>query len=136
MDFAEATRALKYGSSIRRKSWPPFFHLKIIEHKDDKGDTFKVITGYRQEAIPFIYDSGIIISDDWIVVDVDDNLIDFPAAIEKLRQRYKVRLKSWPKNTYLELSENSKNLVMRRMCEHDYVPTFECFSADNWEIME
>jgi len=137
MDFSEATILLKEGKSIRRKSWPEFVHLKIIGMEDDKMNPVDVIQGYRQEAVPFNYDTSIILSNDWVVIGNDENeLIEFPAAVEMLKYRRKIRLKEWPIHTFLELHPNGKELFMRKMCEYDYTPSFECFAATDWETME
>lgn len=138
MNFMEATKLLKEGFAIRRKSWPDYVHLKISIVNDD-GENKEVIKGYRQEAVPFLYDASIITSDDWMIVDNaahEQEIIDFPTAIDMLKWRKKVRLKDWPKSTFLELHPNGKELFMRKICEHPYTPTFECFSSTDWETYE
>lgn len=137
MNFMDATKLLKGGHAIRRKAWPEFTYIKIENVIIPEGEEVQVIKGYRQEAVSFVYDTSIIISDDWIVVGVSpEDTIDFPNAVEMLKKRFKIKLKEWPRSTFIELDMNGKDLFMRKMCEHPYTPTFECFCAIDWETVE
>lgn len=131
MNFSEATKALKEGKKIRRKSWDRFTNI-AKEENEGQDEIF----AYAQMAVPYFYDNNIILSDDWEVVDAQGATIDFPDAVEMLKKRFKVRLKHWPKHQYIELSENGRELVLRKMSQHVFQPDFECFSAIDWEIFE
>lgn len=136
MNFSEATKLLKEGHGIRRKSWPDCSYVKIEVFITTESEEVPVIKHYRQEIVPFVYDNSIILSDDWVVVGEEDNIIDFPSAMEKLRYRYKVKPKEWDKNTYIALDQGLHELNQYRMCEHRYHISFEDFSANDWEVTE
>ena len=135
MNFQEAIDSLNKGESIRRKSWDALVHLKIVEVPYDNGEVEQRLTAYRQEAVPFTYNKTIMVSTDWVVCGTVDE-ITFPAAVEMLKKRFKVRLKAWAPTTFLELAPDGKELFMRKLCEYDYTPSFECFSATDWELYE
>lgn len=129
MNFSEASKELLSGQSIRRKAWNDKIHLKIIEIPYGR------VQGFREESVPFKYDNNIITSDDWVVLGDEDIQIPFSVAIEKLKKRFKLKLPRWPSQTYIEVNEHGDDLIMHRICEFEYVPTFECFCATDWEVI-
>lgn len=137
MNFMEATLALKDGFAIRRKAWRDLTHLKVEVKIYNTGLEESFIQVYRQEIVPFDYDTSIVFSNDWIVIGTNENeLIEFAVAVEMLKHKRKVKLKEWPRSTFLELSPDGNDIYMRRMCEFNYVPCFEDFADNDWEILE
>ncbi|HLX54262.1 MAG TPA: hypothetical protein VKR58_09990 [Aquella sp.] len=134
MNFEEIVKELRSGHPIRRKSWKEHSHIKLTTIIIPEGEEVTCIKGYRHEAVYFSYNADIIISDDWMVYGSED-VIDFPSAIKMLKKKFKVKLKCWPKLTYIEL-DRENNLIMYMLSEHTYHPTFDDFSAIDWEIME
>lgn len=127
MDFKEASDALKEDKKIRRKSWDKSFYLMM-----DLTDNIKC---YREEAVPFVYTVDIINSHDWVIVGEGDDNISFPNIIKPLMEGKKVKLKEWPYDCFLEATQNGKELFMRRICEVNFTPTFECFTNNDWEVI-
>ncbi len=142
MNFADAVKELKSGCSIRRKSWDEsnfidmdVQDIKIIDGRIEDVEPFNVILAFRLEAFPFNMDANIIISEDWNVVGTEE-VIDFPTAFEMAKSRNKIKLKEWPATTYLEVDPSGNELFMRKLASCNYTPTFECFNALDWEVVE
>lgn len=129
MIFKEAIEHIHKGGKVRRKSWPPTFHLACTYTPELP----PLVRAFRQDTIVFSYDLSIILSDDWIIIGEDDKHVKFEDAIEALKIKKCVRLSTWDKNEYLLIDNNE--LVMKKFIEHPYVPTFSCFTADDWETM-
>jgi len=65
-----------------------------------------------------------------------DGLLTFPDMCQKLFEGYKAKLLDWPPDCFIESTPNRKEIFLRRICEYDFTPTFECFSSSDWEIIE
>lgn len=116
MNFSEATNLLKEGHGIRRKSWPEFVYIGWHYVVDDEGfELPPELAEYRQETIPFLYRNDIIISEDWEIIGEEGTTFNFSEAVEAMMRRYKIRLSSWEKNTWIQLSENTRDIIMKRM---------------------
>lgn len=131
MDFKEAYTQLKTGKKIRRKGWQNSFYITMAE--------FNTIDCYRVEVVPFTYDLSILNSNDWVVFNKDeDNLINVPfnEVIDFLIKGKKAKLPEWPDSCFIELTPNKKELIMYKTCEYDFVPTIECLTNNDWEIID
>jgi len=128
MNFKNAEKLLREGKKIRRKNWQASLYLQI--------DALGNIKGFREEAISFNYDLTIINSHDWVIIGEDDNIISFAEALDALLHGKLVKLKEWPIDCFLEKTSNGKEVFMRRTCEYDFIPTFECFLSTDWEEIE
>ena len=129
MDFIDAVHELHKGRKIRRKSWDKSVYLQVLSNS--------FVQCYRSEAVPFLYDNDIILSYGWLILgDPEAKEYFFPEAVEILMNRGKVALNSWPPETYLEVTPNSREIFMRRECEFAFTPTFECFMSKDWELIE
>src|ERR1017187_6901496 len=130
MNFKEAYIEAIKNKKIRRKVWEKSIYLCMVyEHEDE------LIRCFREECVMFVYDISILTSDDWVIVGEDKTMI-FADALTALLEGKKVRLKIWPVGCFLESTSNKKDLYMRKKCEYDFTPTFECLSSDDWEVME
>lgn len=127
MDFKEASELLKQDKKIRRKAWDKSFYLLM-----DELDNVKC---FREEAVPFTYNLSIITSHDWVIVG-EDKEMSFPDALMALLDGKLIKLKEWPNDCFLEATQNGKEVFMRRICEYDFTPTFECFSSTDWDVLE
>jgi hypothetical protein len=125
MNFKEAYEKLEQGLRVRRKAWDKSIFLQ---------DTL-IIECFREECVPFIYSMDIVESR-WLVVGEGENEISFVNAIEELHKGKGIKLFDWPENCFLECSKDRKELFMRRITKFDFTPTFECFSANDWEVLE
>ncbi len=131
MDFREAHHQLVSGYKIRRKLWDKSIYIKMNEEHH--------IKCYREEAFTFSYNLDIINSHDWIIIGYgNENLgvVCFHELIPFLLKGEKAKLPEWPDDTFIESTKNGKELFMRRICEYDFTPTFECFTSTDWEIIE
>ncbi len=123
MDFKEAVEKLEEGKKIRRREW-----------KDESLHIF-MDKCYREEYFPFNYTVDIMISQGWIIIGEEDTFC-FSDIIKPLMEGNKVKLEEWPNDCFLEVYKGTKELFMRKISEVDFIPTFECFTSDDWMVME
>ena len=83
----------------------------------------------------FHFDSDIILSDDWIIDNDHDVLVTFEIMLEAVKQKRKAKLPHWT-TSYLELSENGRDLYVRKMAPINFVPSYACFSSNDWMVLE
>ncbi len=128
MNFKEAYNQLMQSKKIRRKEWDKSLYLKL--------NNDNLVRCYREEAIPFSYDLDILTSDDWIVTNKLGNF-PFYEVIYFLMQGEKAQLSIWPDDCFIESTRSGiKDLFMRRICEHDFIPTFECLISNDWSVID
>jgi len=125
MNFAKAYIALQNGDKIRRKKWEPLMHLKRI---DDK-----IIT-YKGEYTNFYTNSSVIISDGWKVIEGDGKSLTFIEALDELRNKKELRYKDWQDNTFIFIDK--EQIALCKPVEFEFMPTWECFNSQDWEIMK
>jgi hypothetical protein len=132
MDFKDAYKQLILERKIRRKVWDKSLYLKF--------NYDGLARCYREEAIPFSYDIDIITSNDWFILksNGEDRLGNFPfyEVIDYLKQGEKAQLSNWPEDCFIESTKDGKEIFMRRICEYDFVPTFECFTSNDWSVID
>jgi len=129
MEFKEMYSYLLSNHKIRRRAWEEK-SLFLMMTPDNH------VKCYRQECVPYIYDMDIINSHDWIVVGDEKNLLPFSDVIIPLMNGKNVRLKEWPKDNFLECTPNGKDIFLRKTCEYQFVPTMECFAANDWDVIK
>jgi hypothetical protein len=127
MHFLEAHEHLKEGKRIRRKIWDKTLYLRLNEEKEVKA--------YIEECVPFNFTIDIINSYDWQICGEDVDLT-FPEIIEPLKKGKNVKLKDWSNECKLESTPTGSEVYLRRIAVYDFTPTFACFSASDWEILE
>lgn len=128
MKFEEAYLSLVENKKIRRKGWMASLYLMMSE-----GGAIK---SYRQECIHYQYDLSIINSTGWLIVgDTENKSYLFNEMCEKLRKGQKARLPEWSVDASIE-TQDGQTIFMRINCEFEFVPTFGCFSANDWEIVQ
>lgn len=128
MQFEKAYQELLKGKKIRRKEWEHFMHLRY-----QNGN----VKTYKGEYTHFYNTSNIIMSNDWIVIDGDGKALTFLEALEELRQKKKITSKKMIEDNidaFLFIDKNQ--FAMCKAVEFDFMPTFECFNAVDWEIMK
>jgi hypothetical protein len=127
MNFEKAYRELLKGKNIRRKEWEHFMHLRLIEGK---------IKTYRGEYSHFYSTSNMILSNDWLVIDGDGKELTFLEALEELRQKKKLTSKRMVEDNIDAFIFIDKNqFAICKAIEFDFMPTYECFNASDWEVM-
>jgi hypothetical protein len=126
MDLKEALGQLAEGKKIRRRNWPSLLFLKKDKDK---------IVCFRQETILFDYDLSILDSVGWSEVGEEDENLSFSEAVERLFHMKKITLNEWPEDCYLQQSENGREIYMKKDSIYSFVPTFECLSATDWEVI-
>ncbi len=113
------------GAKIRRKEWLPLVH---IVYKDN------LVQTYQGQKTHFYDKAEIILSDGWQVIGEEErgefNFIDI---IEELKNKKQVRQKNWPDNKYLYIDTNQ--FVACEPIPYDFMPTFACLCANDWEII-
>ncbi len=133
-EFKEAFEELRQGKKIRRVSWEPSIYIMLTENILLAEQ--KEIKAFRQECVSFPYDLSIMLSDGWLIDDKGDEKFLFLDVIQSLKQGKRVKLETWPDDCFLEATRNGQEVFMRRTCEYDFTPTFECLSASDWEILD
>ncbi len=127
MIFEKAYKELLKGKKIRRKEWDKFMHLRLID--DD-------IKTYKGEYTHFYNNAKILISSGWLVVDGDRKELTFLEALEELKNKKKLTNKDWVEkgwDKFIFVDENQ--LAMCTAIEFDFMPTYLCLIASDWEIM-
>ena len=122
MNFSDAMECLKKGSKVTRKLWDKkiYFFLKKNE-----------IKCYQSNLSHYAYNQEIMISDGWIVDDIENQEYQFCDIIPLLRLGSKARLKVWS-NRYIYYDFSEKELISHSMSTTPFIPGFEAFSADDW----
>jgi hypothetical protein len=128
MDFETASKALNDGHKIRRSSWERSLHIKKCEGS---------IMAYQDIAVPFEYSLDILESNDWIMIgDPSKGTLNFINAIKALLEGHNVRLSTWVNDEFLAITTDRKNVYMVKKEKTKFVPTFECFTKNDWEVIE
>ncbi|MDP4145613.1 MAG: hypothetical protein Q8936_14195 [Bacillota bacterium] len=128
MELKEAYQGINCGKKIRRKSWPNNAYLKSNSNDE--------LTMYHIRADLFTYDLSIIHSHGWICITNHNRSepIDFISGLQYLNEGMKLRLQEWPDSTYLMI--DNRNIVIFKEEEWNFVPTYECLIAHDWEIID
>lgn len=127
MEFKEAYEHLTNGKKINRRGWrDSTMYLKM-------NDTFEVKC-YRQECAYFRHDLTVL-DYSWVILG-EENLVSFADAIPLLLKGKKIKLETWPSDCYIEVDSDKKSLIKYGLCEFDFVPTFECFAANDWDVID
>jgi hypothetical protein len=128
MNFEKAHRELMDCKKIRRKEWEQFMHLRII---DGEVKTFK------GEYSDFYQDSNILISNGWLVMEGDGKEIPFLEALEHLREKKWITKRTWLDaglNRFVFV-DNGKLAICNEV-QFEFMPTWKCLCATDWEVMK
>jgi hypothetical protein len=127
MDFKTAKIALLEGKKIYRRAW---LHSYITKEGDD-------IKCYSTTLRYFNFTPDIIFCNDWICLDdPEKKCMDFTEALKLLKQKHKMRLKSWLPETYIKEEEDGANVYMSVISENPVYISYPDFQAQDWEVME
>ncbi len=124
MNFEKAMKELHAGKKIRRKEWGHLTHLKIIDNE---------VVAFRGEVTNFDENPSILISDGWIVVDGDGKKMTFIEGIEQLKLK-KCLTQDSMNESFIFIDNES--IVMCKPVEFNFMPTWKCINANDWEIMK
>jgi hypothetical protein len=127
MNFDKAYKELLKGKKIRRKEWEHFMHLRYVDGE---------VKTYKGDYTHFYKTSNIVLSNDWISLDGDGRELTFLEALEELKNKKKLTCKQWIEDkldAFIFIDKNQ--FAMCKAIEFDFMPTFECFMATDWEIM-
>jgi hypothetical protein len=124
MNFDKAHKELLAGKKIRRKEWEPFMHLRLMDGK---------VATFRGENINFYGNANNLIKTGWKVVDGDGKELTFVEALEELRLKKAI--------THDDLNEgfifvDKGNLAVCRPVEYEFMPSFSCLCASDWEVIK
>lgn len=127
MNFEKAYAALLKGKKIRRREWDPYMHLRFID-----GD----VKTYKGEYTQFYNNAKILISIGWKVLDEEGDYLNFLEALEQLKNKKKLTNLEWIENNqdkFIFIDQNQ--IVMCTAVEFDFMPTFQCMTSNDWEIL-
>lgn len=124
MNFEKAHKELLAGKKIRRKEWEPYMHLRLI---DDH------VMTYKGENISFYGYPDLLISCNWLVVDGDGKNLTFLEALEELKQKKSITREGY-EDSFIFVDNG--NLAMCKQIKYEFMPTFKCLCATDWEIMK
>jgi len=134
MNIDEAVKHLLKGNKITRKSWHNFNYLKEESNH---------VLNYQQIFTKFKYDGDILLNNDWIVKNQDDWVVEnqneprkFHVLFPLLVAGMKLSRESWSEETYIFYDKASKEIIFSEIVVHDYVPSIDSFSANDWEVVE
>lgn len=128
MQFEKAYEELLKGKKIRRKEWEHFTHLRLAGKEEVKT--------YKGEYTEFYQNSNILVSNGWIVLDGDGEQMPFIDALQELKLKKKITNIDWLEKGYDKFIFIDHNkLAMCTAIEFDFMPTYQCLLATDWEIM-
>lgn len=125
MTFEEAMTELKSGKKVTRKLYKNELFLESNSY---------TIKAYRPILEPYIYDSDIMLSEDWLIDDLTGRF-QFYEIVLYLQQGFKARIDGW-KNKYIYLDHSSRQLIAHYFDEFVFMPSFIDFVADDWMVIE
>lgn len=125
MKFTDALSALKEGKKISHHGWKDMY----IQKANDKE-----LKCFIKGTSHFPWDMSIIISEDWLIEN-DPQLVSFDESIKALNKGKKVKLSTW-KDRHIEYDKYNKEVVLKHWISHNYIPDFDDFISDQWEILE
>ncbi len=130
MEFKEAFEKVSLGKKIRRRGWiDKSIYFVMTPEKD--------LIGYRQEVVSFSFNINLANTHDWMLVDEkSEDILSFPEAVYMLSIGKKIRSKSWDDDSFIQISENRKEIYLKRTCEYNFQPEFECLSSNDWEVID
>lgn len=128
MDFKEIWPELIAGKKVRRQEWNEGLFIQFINEE---------IQSYLHYGEPFAYDNSILLSDDWVVIGENENVLyRFHSACEQLALGKAIKLKSWPDTCYLVLDKETNMIFRFKNEKSNFLPTFPCMIAMDWEVIE
>ena len=128
MQFEKAYADLLKGKKIRRREWEKFMHLNIVNGE---------VKTYKGEYTNFYDKANILISKGWMILDGDGKEMNFLEALEALKNNQKVTHKDWlEKNVDCFIYINSNQIVKCKAIEFDFMPTFQCMTSNDWEVLK
>lgn len=125
MNFEKAYKELLAGKKIRRKEWEALMHLRMIDEE---------VIAFRGEYSTYYSTPSFLISKEWMVVDGDGKRLDFIEALEELRQKKCIRKEEWIDESFMFVDKGK--LAICKPVKFDFMPTWECFNASDWELIK
>lgn len=124
MNFEKAFKDLKAGKRIRRKEWEPL-QFMVMEDK-------KIVT-YRGEYSNFYGDVNLMLDEGWYV-DGEDKDLNFVEVVEALKIKQKVRNRKWNPDCFIFIDKDK--IAICKPVAYEFMPTYQCFCASDWEILK
>lgn len=128
MLFSEAMKEVIKGARVTRRPWLGTMYFE--RDKDNQND----IVCFQSMLAAFHYDDSIMISNDWLIEGCNEPLY-FYDIVNHLQSGKKATLSTWEKDTYIYYDSVNKYLVMHQMHAMPYIPDFDSFIANDWEIV-
>lgn len=129
MNFSDAIKELNKGCKVRRGGWEKTIYLKIC---DMQGKQY--VTAFNLTVNSFNFDASIIISEDW-KIDGSQELQSFEKVVDALQLGKSAKLSSWDEQ-YIMLDKNTNQIVFCFYEAHPFTPTFDCFRALDWSVVD
>jgi len=124
MNFEKAHKELLAGKKIRRKEWEPLMHLRMID--DD-------VVAFKGEYCSFYQTPNVLVSSGWRVVDNEERVMTFVEAIEELKNK-KCITREGMGEAFVFVDKNQ--LATCKPVQFDFMPTWSCMNAIDWETMK
>lgn len=129
MNFTDAMKELDSGRKIFRREWNGRY---LKKHADTFSGVIK-ISSFEEGFYPFTYDLDILNTDDWQLYGSHEEVFNFTEAIEHLKNGRRLMRKDW-EDCYIALDRDYA-LMIRKIIESSFIPTFKCLSSSDWEIL-
>lgn len=129
MNFSDAMKELKKGNKVRRGSWEKTLYLKTFEAQGKQ-----YVTAFSLSTNIFNFDASIILSDDW-KIDNSEELHSFDKVVDALQIGKTAKLSTWD-DQYIMLDKEMNQIVFCHYEAHPFAPTFDCFRALDWSVID
>ncbi|HHT9109568.1 MAG TPA: hypothetical protein ACFYDZ_00245 [Candidatus Brocadiaceae bacterium] len=123
MNFNEAVLRLKAGEKITREPWANELYFQMKEGR---------VVCYQPMLDHYPYTDDIMVSEGWIVEDKMDFPMPFSEIIPMLLEGKKARMFDW-EFSYIYLDKETRGLLLHRMTELPFAPSFNDFTAEDWQ---
>ena len=128
MIFDKAYSELLKGKKIRRKEWESLMHMRLIDGK---------VKTYKGEHSNYYATADILISTGWRIVDGDGKDLTFLEAIQELKNKKCLTNTLWLDDKCQKfIFIDNEQIAICKEVEFDFMPTYKCLCATDWEILK
>jgi hypothetical protein len=121
MKFCEAMDLLKAGKKVTRNDWKDGLYFILEEGK---------VHSYQPVVEHYAYNEDIMVSENWMVDGATESK-SFCEIIPDLQNGSKAWMSDWKPEFFIYLDPQS-GLVLHRMSQFPFNPSFEDFKANDW----
>lgn len=121
MNFCDAMDLLKAGKKVTRNDWRDGLYFVMEEGK---------VHSYQPVLEHYLYTEDIMVSDGWMVEGATEAKT-FCEIIPDLQKGTRAWMSDWKPEFYIYL-DPTDGLVLHKMSQFSFNPTFADFKANDW----